>query len=283
VLALVLLAPVRGGSVEAGPRRIPLRIVAGRLLIVPVKVDGTGPYPFLLDTGATRSLVDETLADHLRLPRAGVVAHETAVASDSATLVRGALTLGGVQGDGTLIRASLDSLADLDPRPRGVVGQDLLRLANWWIDYRSASLVEDADGAVGDGDLGERLTVYWHDDRPAIDALLPDQGRLRLVLDSAASSLVLFRPPRSHQVARASVAVLTTLDGPTPVALASVGPLRAGGASIPRADAVLLGETARRRTEDGLLPTGLFQGLYFDNRTGTVVLNPRRAVLSSFR
>jgi hypothetical protein len=35
--------------------------------------------------------------------------------------------------------------------------------------------------------------------------------------------------------------------------------------------------------EDGLLPTALFQGLYFDNRAGTVVLNPRRDVLASFR
>jgi hypothetical protein len=48
-------------------------------------------------------------------------------------------------------------------------------------------------------------------------------------------------------------------------------------------DAAILSDTARRRVEDGLLPTGLFQGLYFDNRTGTVVLNPRRAVLSSLR
>jgi len=284
VLALVLLVPVRGGSVEAGPRRIPLRIVAGRLLIVPVTVDGTGPYPFLLDTGATRSLVDEALADRLRLPQAGVVAHETAVASGSAGLVRGTLTLGSVQGDGVLIRVSLDSLADLDPKPRGVVGQDLLRLANWWIDYRSASLVEDADGAVGDADLGERLRVYWHDDRPAIDAVLPDQGRLRLVLDSAASSPVLFRRSPSHPpVAHASAAVLTTLGGPTAVALASVGPLRAGRASIPRVDAALLGEPPQRREEDGLLPTGLFQGLYFDNRAGTVVLNPRRSALPAQR
>lgn len=284
MLALVLLAPVRGGSVEAGPRRIPLRIVAGRLLIVPVKVDGTGPYPFLLDTGATRSLVDETLADHLRLPRAGVVAHETAVAADSAALVRGALTLGGVQGDGTLIRANLDSLADLDPRPRGVVGQDLLRLANWWIDYRSASLVEDTDGAVGDGDLGERLTVYWHDDRPAIDTLLPDQGRLRLVLDSAASSPVLFRAVQTGDHLRGTgSATLTTLDGPTAVPVASVGPLRAGRASIPRVDAALLGQTATPRREDGLLPTALFQAIYFDNRAGTVVLNPRRSALPARR
>ena len=81
-------------------------------------------------------------------------------------------------------------------------GQDLLRRANWWIDYRGASLVVDADGALGDGDLGERLTVDWHDYRPAIDTLLPDQGRLRLVLDSAASSPVLFPRPEAGAAPR---------------------------------------------------------------------------------
>jgi hypothetical protein len=284
VIAVALSVPVHARSVETTSRRIPMRIVAGRLLVVPVMVDGTGPYPFLLDTGTTCSLVDEALAERLRLPRVGAVAHETAVASGSAALVRAALTLGRVRREGALIRARLDSLADLDPAPRGVVGQDLLGLANWWLDYRGASLVEDADGAVGEADLGERLPVHWHDGRPAIDALLPDQSRLRLVLDSAASSPVLFRPPRGQaEVVRASAAVLTTLDGLTAVALASVGPLRAGRASIPRVDAAILGDTGRRRVEDGLLPTGLFQGIYFDNRAGTVVLNPRRAVLSSFR
>ena len=66
-VALVVPAPARSG--ETTGRHIPLRVVAGRLLIVPVRIDGTGPYPFLLDTGATRSLVDEALADRLRLPR----------------------------------------------------------------------------------------------------------------------------------------------------------------------------------------------------------------------
>jgi hypothetical protein len=73
--------------------------------------------------------------------------------------------------------------------------------------------------------------------------------------------------------------MLTTLGGLTAVAMASVGPLRAGHVSISRVDAALLSETAQRRAEDGLLPTGLFQGIYFDNRAGTVVLNPRRSAL----
>ena len=271
-------------SAPKDARRVPLRVAAGRLLIVPVTVDGFGPYPFLLDTGATRSLVDESLADRLRLPRAGLIAHETAVRAGSATLVQAALALGGIRREGALIRTRLDSLADLDPRPLGVVGQDLLRQANWWIDYESASLVADADGAVGEADLGERLPLYWHDDRPAIDTLLPDQGRLRLVLDSAASAPVLFRAVQTGDDLRgAGSATLTTLDGPTAVPVASVGPLRAGRASIPRVDAALLGQTAMPRREDGLLPTALFQAIYFDNRAGLVVLNPRRSALPARR
>src|SRR6266446_1772024 len=61
-----------------GARRIPARLVGGRFLVVPVTLDGTGPYPFLLDTGSTSTLVDPRLAERLRLPRAGQVRHETA-------------------------------------------------------------------------------------------------------------------------------------------------------------------------------------------------------------
>jgi hypothetical protein len=286
----IVLATAVTGTAEArrlasaDSRRIPLRVVAGRLLIVPVTVDGSGPYPFLLDTGATRSLVEESLANRLRLPRSGSIAHETTVAAGSATLVQAALALGGVRREVLLIRMRLDSLADLDPRPIGVVGQDLLRQANWWIDYGAASLVADADGSIGEADLGERLPVFWHDDRPAIDTLLPDQGRLRLVLDSAASSPVLFRAPQAGDHLRPTgAATLTTLDGPTAVPLASVGPLRAGRASIPRVDAALLVGTVTPRLEDGLLPTALFDAIYLDNRAGAVVLNPRRSALLALR
>jgi hypothetical protein len=71
---------------------------------------------------------------------------------------------------------------------------------------------------------------------------------------------------------------MTTLDDSVTVPLASVGPLWAGRASIPRFSAVFLAE-AEGRLEDGLLPTTLFEGVYFDNRAGTVVLNPRRSAL----
>jgi predicted aspartyl protease len=258
-------------------RRIPARLAAHRLLVVPVTVNGTGPYPFLLDTGATSSVVDERLARDLGLAPAGRGLQETATAGGSVDLVLAALALGRVERRGEVIRASLAAVRAVDPAVRGIVGQDLLRLGNWWLDYRGGSLLEDPDGLLALGDLGERLSVHWLGERPAIDTLLPDRRSLRLVLDSAASSAVMFGG--SHPVSAGhDDAEMTTLDDRVTVRLGAVGPLRAGRADVPRFSAALLGDSEGRR-EDGLLPTALFEGVYFDNRAGAVVLNPRRSAL----
>jgi hypothetical protein len=245
--------------------------------VVPVTVDGTGPYPFLLDTGATSSVVDEELARDLGLPPAGRAVQETTTAAGTADLVWATVRLGGAERRGDVIRAPLAAVRTVDPDIRGIVGQDVLRLGNWWLDYRGSALLEDAGGTLGLADLGERLSVHWHGDRPAIDALLPDLSPLRLVLDSAASSAVMFGAP--HAAGRSEGrARMTTLDDSVTVPLASVGPLRAGRAAIPRFSAAFVG-AAEGRFEDGLIPTALFEGVYFDNRAGAVVLNPRRSAL----
>jgi predicted aspartyl protease len=39
--------------------------------VVPVTIDGKGPFPFVLDTGASATVVSRSLADKLALPKAG--------------------------------------------------------------------------------------------------------------------------------------------------------------------------------------------------------------------
>ena len=53
------------------------------LVLVPVCLAGQGPYPFILDTGAARSLVDRSVADRLRLPVTGAATQATGVACAS--------------------------------------------------------------------------------------------------------------------------------------------------------------------------------------------------------
>jgi predicted aspartyl protease len=41
------------------------------MIIVPVSINGSGPYHFLLDTGCAKTMVNQKLADELGLPRVG--------------------------------------------------------------------------------------------------------------------------------------------------------------------------------------------------------------------
>jgi predicted aspartyl protease len=67
----------------------------GAALMVPVRINGEGPYQFILDTGATVTCVDEPLAASLALPE-----------------VRGVMgTAAGVGGQGGVRLVSVDSLS----------------------------------------------------------------------------------------------------------------------------------------------------------------------------
>jgi aspartyl protease len=255
-------------------RRIPARLVGGgRFMVVPVSVDGTGPYPFLLDTGSTCTMVDPALAERLRLPRAGRIDQETVTGSRASDLLRATLVLGSAERrDVDVLPAPVEALRDLGGGIRGVIGQDVLRGSNWWLDYRGKALIEDPDGALGDSAVGERLAVRWAADRPAIETLLPDGRRLSLVLDSAAESPLVFgRPDDVGETV--GTQLVTTSTGAASVPVVAMGPLRLGRVLVPRLAVSVV--APRSRPEDGLLPTALFDGLYFDNRGGAVVLNPR--------
>ena len=64
LLAAAMAAP---GPAEA---TVPLSVVTGRLLVVPVRLDDAGPFEFLLDTGTNTTIVDSSLAERLGLAHA---------------------------------------------------------------------------------------------------------------------------------------------------------------------------------------------------------------------
>jgi predicted aspartyl protease len=59
-------------AVEGPEEGIPVEVVRGHggtvLVYVDVYVNGQGPFPFVLDTGASRSVIDPAIADELGLP-----------------------------------------------------------------------------------------------------------------------------------------------------------------------------------------------------------------------
>lgn len=78
----------------AGEVAFELAGAGGAALVIPVHVNGAGPYQFVLDTGATVMCVDDDLATALALPDvAGVLG-----------------TAAGVGGEGRLRLVSVDSV-----------------------------------------------------------------------------------------------------------------------------------------------------------------------------
>jgi aspartyl protease len=282
MLGFVIGAGKAGAAVppdEKSPIRI--RVIHDRFVLVPVMVNGTGPYFFLLDTGATSTMLSPTLVKRLGLSTSGAAVQETATHAGRVPLVRASLAVGGVaRPDVEVIAAPLDAVQALDHRIVGVLGQDVLRSSNWWLDYEGSVLVADTDGRYLPRGLGERVAVHWHAERPAVDVLLPDHQALRLVLDSAAASPLLFREVAGPSVPAEGWARLTTHFGETSARQVVVGPLRVGALVVPSLAAAMVGDRAADRAEDGLLPTGLFEGIYFDNRADAVVFNPRRSAMS---
>jgi hypothetical protein len=119
------------------------------LALVPVFIDGHGPLPFALDTGASRSLISATLAGRLHLPArgsAGMLQGVTGAASAEnfavASWRAGAITL-----PPSLIAAIGSPAAGAVSRlhgPVGLLGSDVLsRYGKIAIDYDKGLLVLD--------------------------------------------------------------------------------------------------------------------------------------------
>ena len=138
-------APDLSGA--AASRKIPVQVVhtsTATLVLVPVCLSGHGPYPFVLDTGATQSLVSRTVADQLQLVSTGT--------TTSATGVGCTVTAGHVQvpswsvGEVALRPQALTSLplpgAPDGPGIAGLLGSDVWsRFGRFQLDYRAGQLL----------------------------------------------------------------------------------------------------------------------------------------------
>ena len=79
-------APSASPSTAAPVITVPLDVVhqgKATLAIVPVMVQGHGPYPFILDTGASTSGINRALAQQLGLPKTGKSATVSGVISSA--------------------------------------------------------------------------------------------------------------------------------------------------------------------------------------------------------
>jgi hypothetical protein len=150
------LSKVSTAGTPHGEQTVKIEVVATSarptrqtLALVPVVIDGHGPFPFALDTGASRSLISATLASELHLPArgsAGMLQGVTGTASAENFAVA-SWRAGDITLPPSMVAAIGSPAAGAVSRlhgPVGLLGSDVLsRYGKIAIDYDKGLLVLD--------------------------------------------------------------------------------------------------------------------------------------------
>lgn len=287
-VALASASAAVPGKTEPLPQIVTAKISLDErlMIIVPVRINGSGPYDFMLDTGCSKTMVDGKLARELQLPHISEKTVVGALASTkmqvvqvSSLSVEGATVLGGELLD-------TDRTATVANKARGVLGEDFLRNFDLLIDYRHQTIrFESALGSMAKTAAGERLplqlTSVLHGNpthnRLVISGHIREIGDkpISLLLDSGANQFTLFKndlslgQSQSEPISAGSFGQWSTSSAQ----VHRIRTLNLGSRSVTDLTAVALDRRADVDT-DGLIPTSLFNSIFISHFGGFVILNP---------
>ena len=286
-LGLSLSIYALGGGPVLADEAVRFRLVQGQFAVVPVMVNGEGPFDFLFDTGTNATIIDLSLNKQLALQPSDRILLMTVAGSRAVPRARlQKLALGAKASENLeILCGDLRDLRSLDAGIRGVLGQDFLSRFNYILNYGERRIEFEEGGEMERALLGARLR-FEDDEGMMIVATEPASTKeraLRLALDSAVSSLVIFD---ASIIGRLGYDVLF---GATPSVKAStnfgsmdmrpgrISRLRVGSETFRDLPLVLAEGFAmtQGRSYDGLLPARLFRAIYFNHETKTLILNPR--------
>jgi predicted aspartyl protease len=284
VIAVLLCAVPASFADAPGPAVVPFHFVRGFAVIVPVTVNGRGPYDFMLDTGCTITTVDRELGQELALTpkEQGTVTTLTqrtpGLLAFAPSVVVGPVTEHNVE---VMIR-DLSGLRRIAPTTRGILGQNALNHADFLLDYRHKLMEFDTDGALAHSLGGHHVALRREavDGDPqyanlAVHASVSDHGAhgVDFLLDSGAASLVLFDRVEEKAAEFPRGWVADTAGGQL---FADVREIQVviDGKSREVATHVLAFKGAGKDI-DGLLPTSIFDRIYISNSGGFAMFEPK--------
>jgi hypothetical protein len=269
-------------------------MVAGALLVIPVRVNQSGPYDFLVDTGNQFNVIDPALATSLQVKAqdtVGVIATKTYFNASVSAL--DSLEAGShVVSRPMVVIEDLGPIQAADPKIRGALGENFLSHFDVLIDYRHGLLCLGQTSVMGNDLRGERIplvssrhpeTEMPSSPRLVISVNLSDTGSrpILLQLDSGADGQMLFA---GNQNLEQSILRRARLQSP------QVGEAHRAYAILPPQD-VRIGNRIIRNVnfvtqvhaaqnvpdpeEDGSLATVLFQRVYISHGGHYVIFDPR--------
>jgi predicted aspartyl protease len=256
--------------------RVRFKLVEKYLIVVPLTVNGQGPFEFLLDTGTNTSIIERSVAQHLRLRPHDRI--ELMTVSGPQVLPRARLdsvVLGSALAENLeALITDLGSIRTLHYGICGVLGQNFLSQFNYLLDYREKRIEFEADCDVEHRMDGTRLPFSEIEGLIAVSGQSASSKAWRLVLDSASEGLILFGRPAlasDFEISHTGIACLaTTIAGHKEVEQGRLRTLRIGELILADMPVTLMPPDGR--AEDGLLPMSLFRVVYVNHKQHYVIL-----------
>jgi predicted aspartyl protease len=256
--------------------RVRCRILQKAMVAVPVFINGHGPFEFLLDTGTDTSLIDPVLARDLGLSATDHLTLDTP--NGEKTLARAFLptvTLGTVSGSNLEVLVDRpETFAALDPKLRGILGQNFLSHFDLLLDYKQQLVTLFVGPSPEEEIAGTHIPFRLEHGRPLLIAKGNDGADLRLLLDSGSSTLWLFTRDPSGFIRNPAArdATMQTAAKATSAIQGMVPSLSLGDTRLRNVPAFLMERQTHESSVDGLLPTSLFHSVYFNNREGYAIV-----------
>ena len=270
------------------------RPVAGALLVIPVKINQSGPFDFMVDTGSQLNMIDPALAAQLNLKSQGTVGLvATAAYSQASVGVLDSLEAGSQMVLKPLVVVQdLGPLQAADPRIRGVLGENFLAHFDVLIDYERRLLCLDEAKLMGERLRGERIplvapkhpeTEVPFSQRLVVSVNLSDTGTRPILLqvDSGSDGPILYasnREPEQPLLKRAKLQGPEVDDARRAFAVLPPQDMRVGTRIVRKVSFVTPANRSQNvpdREEDGILATVLFQRVYISHSDRFVIFDPR--------
>ena len=266
-----------------------LRLVQGALIVVPIEINHSGPYDFVVDTGAQVTTIEPSLAAEL-----GLKAQGSTGVGGVATYARTAYSyLELIEAGQHSVPNAIAVIQDMtqlkaaDSRIRGILGANFLEHFDLLIDNGRHILCLDESGALASTVKGEHVALAEPRGsqqelpftRPMIVAARLSAGDatpVLLRLDSGSNAPLLYA---ATALVRTKASILKRIANGAEQSFAVFPPqdIQIGTHSVKQISFVMpmnsigTGPTPR---EDGLLPTMAFQRVFITFSGGYVSLEP---------
>jgi Aspartyl protease len=271
------------------------RLVQHALIVIPVRINQSGPFDFVVDTGSQVTVIDPSLAAELGLKAYGGVGVVSVLTFAQASVtVLDRLEAGSrVVKDSPAIVQDLRPIQDADARIRGVLGESFLAHFDLFVDYGHRLLCLDETGAMRDRVRGERIPFvpppHPESELPFMERLvlsirLSGTGKqpILLQLDSGSDGPVLYpgseRPEVRALIQAATVRGAGATSAQRAFAVLPPQNMQIGNrilSDISFVTPVAVAKKFAQQREDGLLPTVLFQRIFISGRGYYVVFEPK--------